>query len=125
MKIGLQRCNQIKLTAPVRPEVLNLFCILYPLPIEKSIIYSQCNTFTFVILEINIYFSSYFITPSVGKIYFYPHQKLNLPPVKNLGVRQTQLQILIDDALILSSFALDGTATHVFHYLGCLTAGLR
>ena len=51
--------------------VLNLFCILYPFPIEKRLIYPQCNTFTFLILKIEVCFRSYFrkITPSVGKIY--------------------------------------------------------
>ena len=73
----------------LRPEILNLFCTLYSLPIEKSIIYPQCNTFTVLILKIEVCFSLYFrkFTPSVGKIY---PQGVNLPPVKNpaLGARR-------------------------------------
>ena len=63
-------------------EVLNLFCIFYLLLIEKSIIHPQSNTFTFLILKIEVCFSLYFrhITPSVSKIY---PQGVNLLPVKN------------------------------------------
>ena len=44
----------------VKPGVFNLFCVLYPLLIEKSIIYPQCNTFIFLILKIEVCFSLYF-----------------------------------------------------------------
>ena len=62
--------------------VLNLFCILYPFPIEKNIIHPERNTSTFLILKIEVCFSLYIknFTPSSGKI---DPQGVNLPLVKN------------------------------------------
>ena len=40
-----------------RPAVLNLFCLIYPLPKERSIIYPQCTTTAFSLLKIKVFFS--------------------------------------------------------------------
>ena len=37
--------------------VLSLFCLVYPLPKEKSIIYLQCTTTAFSLLKIKAFFS--------------------------------------------------------------------
>ena len=83
----LQWYKSGELIHSIKPGVFDLFRILYPLPSEKRIIYPQCDTFTFLILKIEVCFSLYFgkITPSVGKIY---PQGVHLPPVKNPWIRQ-------------------------------------
>ena len=38
-----------------RPGVLNLFCLVYLLPKEKSIIYPQCTATAFSVLKIKVF----------------------------------------------------------------------
>ena len=40
-----------------RAGILNLFCFVYPLPKEKSIIYPRCTTTAFSLLKIKAFFS--------------------------------------------------------------------
>ena len=44
---------------PDKTGVLNLFCLVYPLPKEKYIIYPQCTTtaFSIPVLKIKVFFS--------------------------------------------------------------------
>ena len=60
-------------------ELEILFCLVYPLPKEKSIFYPQCTTTAFSLLKTKVFFSP---------------QGVNLPPVKNPGVVVSDLVII-------------------------------
>ena len=39
----------------IKTGVVNLFCLVYPLPKEKSIIYPQCTATAFSVLKIKVF----------------------------------------------------------------------
>ena len=54
----IQSSYQVKrVIQAYKSGVLNLFCLVYPFPKEKSIIYPQCTTTAFSLLKIKAFFS--------------------------------------------------------------------